>query len=638
MQYAATDRQVRRLPLNGRARVVVTAVLVVSAALAAGCKDEGTVTVHSITFAGVHAVPESQLRNALATRVSSRLPFGRKRYFDRGRFDVDLQRIRAFYADHGYPNARVSGFDVKLNQQQDQVDVTLSIDEGQPITIAEIDFYGFQQIPDDRMLRIRQALPLKTGGVRDRQQIAAAQGAILDQLRDNGFAYARIWITEKTVGDRQIAVSVTADTGPAVRFGPIEIVGNTSVDDTVVAREMVYKAGDAFSRQRMVDTQRRLYGLELFQFVDVKVIDSDEQYPEVRTRVTVAEGKHQRATFGLGYGTEEKGRVDAEYRHVNFLGGARSAGVHGRYSSLDRGIRADVTQPYFLFRGYSLRADGQQWYTFTPAYRSIASGGKITLSHRPRSQRHSWSVSLQSEHDSSAIADNVLTDLKLRNALIALGLDPRTGEQNGLLNAVGFDGSLNGTDKPIDAHRGYQVALHVEQAGKIAAGTFQYFAISSDVRHYLPVGKNIVIGTRVQFGSIDGGGDETAIPFTKRLFLGGATSIRGWGRFEVSPLSDSGLPLGGESLFAFSSEVRAPASDKVELVAFLDTGNVWATPWTARLNDLRYAIGPGVRYATPVGPVRLDVGYQVNPIPGLIVNGQPQQRRWRLHFSIGQAF
>ena len=78
-------------------------------------------------------------------------------------------------------------------------------------------------------------------------------------------------------------------------------------------------------------------------------------------RVTVAEGKHQRVNFGVGYGTEENGRVDGEYHHVNFLGGARSAGVHARYSSLDRGVRLDFNQPYFFRPHFSLGVEGQQW-------------------------------------------------------------------------------------------------------------------------------------------------------------------------------------------------------------------------------------------------------------------------------------
>ncbi len=73
-------------------------------------------------------------------------------------------------------------------------------------------------------------------------------------------------------------------------------------------------------------------------------------------------------------------------------------------------------------------------------------------------------------------------------------------------------------------------------------------------------------------------------------------------------------------------------------MAFVDFGNVWREPWNFDLGDLRYAVGPGLRYQTPIGPARFDVGYQLNPIDGLLVNGEPQKRRFRLHFSIGQAF
>src|SRR5213592_4020972 len=114
--------------------------LILALVVGAGCREEGTVTVHSLKFAGVKAVDVSRLTSALATRESSKLPWGRKQFFDRSRFDADLKRIQAFYADRGYPDARVTGFDVKLNDKQDAVDITASIAEGEPVKVASIDF------------------------------------------------------------------------------------------------------------------------------------------------------------------------------------------------------------------------------------------------------------------------------------------------------------------------------------------------------------------------------------------------------------------------------------------------------------------------------------------------------------------
>lgn len=620
-------------------RLLFSCLLIAAVAAAPGCKEEGTIRVHKLTFKGVKAVDASQLKNALATRESSKLPWGKKNYFDRSRFDTDLKRVQAFYADRGYPDARVTGFDAKLNQKQDAVDVTLTIAEGEPIKVASLDFVGFDVIPPAHFDTLKAKVPLKVGHPRDRQQVVTTHEMALNELRDHGYPYAKVSIEEDDgPSGKQAAMTFAADPGKIAYFGPVEIAGNQSVSDNVIRRELAFKPGDLYQRSLVQDTQRRLYGMELFQFATVEPLNVEQQPSEVPTRVTVAEGNHQRVNFGVGYGTEEKARVDAEYHHLNFLGGARSAGAHVRWSSLDRGIRLDINQPYFLAPHFSLGGEGQQWYTYTPAYRSVVTGGKATLKHRA-SANTSWSISMTSEHESSSIATRVLSDLKLRNDLIALGLDPRTGQQNGTLNALGFDLQRSTADNLLNAHHGYQLALHAEQAGRIVPGTFNYWAISSDARHYLPIGSRIVWANRLQIGNIDAVGDiPTNVPFSKKYFLGGATTIRGWGRYEVSPLSGSGLPIGGDSMLAFTSEARATLRGNLGGVLFLDGGNVWPGAWGIRLNDLRYSVGPGLRYQTPIGPVRFDVGYQLNPIPGLLANGEPQTRRWRLHFSIGQAF
>jgi outer membrane protein assembly complex protein YaeT len=601
------------------------------------CREEGTVTVHSLRFDGVTAVDETLLKGVLATRQGSKLPWGRKLNFNRTRFDADLKRILAFYADRGYPDARVTGFDVRLNDKQDAVDVTLTISEGEPVRVAAIEFVGFDSIPAGHLNGLKQRVPLKVTKPRDRQLVITSHEMAINELRDHGYPYARVSTAESANG-RDVTLTFTAESGILAHFGPVEIVGNSSVGENVIRRQLTYKPGELYRRSVVQDTQRRLYNMELFQFVNVEALNPEREDPEVRTRVTVAEGKHQRVNFGVGYGTEEKARADGEYHHVNFLGGARAAGVHARWSSLDRGVRLDFTQPYLFTPHFSLGLEGQQWHTFTPAYQSITSGGKVALMHRT-SQQTSWSVSLLSERDDSSISNDALSDPTLRNDLIALGLDPTSGHQEGTTNAFGFDFQRSTADNPLNARRGYQLALHTESAGRLLPGTFNYFALSVDGRHYLPIGNRIVVASRLQVGTIDDRGDDgTNVPFSKKYFLGGATSLRGWGRYEVSPLSESGLPLGGNSLLALNAELRGLLRGQLGGVLFVDAGNVWPNEWQYDPADLRVAVGAGLRYETPVGPVRFDFGYQLNPIQGLMIDGAEQTRPWRIHFSIGQAF
>jgi outer membrane protein assembly complex protein YaeT len=618
-------------------RAFLSVCLVLIALASGACDEEGTVVVHSVRFNGVTAVDEGLLGSVLATRQSSKLPWGRKRAFNRARFDADLKRIQAFYADRGYPDARVTGFDVKLNDKQDAVDITLTISEGEPVRVAAIELIGFESIPPDHLNTLKERLPLKVTRPRDRQLVITSHELAINELRDHGYPYARVTTAERATS-RDLVITFTAEPGPLAHFGPVEIVGYRTVGEGVIRRQLTYKPGELYRRSVIQDSQRRLYGMELFQFVNVETLNPELEDPDVRTRVTVAEGKHQRVNFGAGYGTEEKARVDGEYHHVNFLGGARAAGAHARWSAPDRGVRLDFTQPYLFTPHFSLGMEGQHWLTFTPAYQSITTGGKMAVTHRT-SQQTSWSVFFLSERQDSSISNDALSDPTLRNDLIALGLDPTTGHQEGTTNAFGFDFQRSTADNPLDAHRGYQLGFHAGSAGRLLPGTYNYFGLSVDGRHYLPIGNRIVVASRMQVGSIDDRGDDgTQVPFSKKYFLGGATSLRGWGRYEVSPLSGSGLPLGGNSLLALNSELRATLRGPLGGVLFVDAGNVWPNEWQMVLSEVRVAAGAGLRYETPIGPIRFDFGYQLNEIEGLMIDGAPQERPWRMHFSIGQAF
>jgi outer membrane translocation and assembly module TamA len=247
-------------------------------------------------------------------------------------------------------------------------------------------------------------------------------------------------------------------------------------------------------------------------------------------------------------------------------------------------------------------------------------------------------VSFATEESSSTISDEALNDPTLRDDLIALGLDPTTGRQEGVSNGILLDFQHSTADNLLNARRGYQLAIHAESAGRVLPGSYNYYSLAWDARHYLPLSESLIFANRVQVGNIDQAGEDPSnVPFSKKFFLGGAANIRGWGRYEISPLS-SGFPIGGNSMFAFTTELRAVLRGNLGGVVFLDAGNVWTSGWTIRLDDLRYAAGTGLRYLTPVGPVRFDIGWQLNPIPDLLIDGEPQSRAWRMHFSIGQAF
>jgi outer membrane protein assembly complex protein YaeT len=615
------------------------ATLVLVAALTAGCHEEGEIKVTGLKLEGVESIDEGQLRDALQTKKSSWLPWGRKRYFDRSSFEADIRRIQAFYRDRGFPDARVTSFDVQLNDRQDEVEITVVVAEGEPLLVQEIRLEGFEKLPEDERRSLRQQLPLQPERPLDRQLAIASRERGLNMLRDHGYPYAQVELVQEELGPHRAALTLRATPGPIAYFGPIEITGQSSVGDYVIQRQLTYKPGELFRRSEMRASQRKLYQLEVFEFVNIESEEDRAQQPTtIPTRVTVAEGKHRKVTVGVGYGTEEQARARLRWDHVNFFGGARQAGFEGKWSSLDRGVKVDYREPYFFHPHFSIGFEGQAWQARERAYGANTLGGRVSLTHQAN-PRDRWSVSLINEYSRTRISNEALTDFSLRDELISLGLDPRTGEQDGTLSALAFDAERNTADNILNARRGYVVSGHVEQAGRWMWGSFNYFAVSAQARHYFSVGSRLVVANRLQAGSIDPVDDrDDNVPFNKRYFLGGSTSMRGWGRFELSPLSGAGLPIGGLSMLDGSFELRMPVWGKVGLVGFFDYGNVWNEGWKFELNDLRYDVGPGLRYMTPIGPMRFDFGYQLNPIEGLLVNGEPEKRRWRVHFSIGQAF
>jgi outer membrane protein assembly complex protein YaeT len=625
-------------------RVFAALGLVGAALCAASCHETGSVQVTTITFSGNTAIPAAQLKTVIATQESGFLPWSRKHFFDRPEFDRDVKRIEAFYADRGYPKAKVVGIDVKLNDTKDKVAIDVKIDEGPPVLVENVSLEGLDALPAAHLNQLKAQLPIKANQPRDQKLILIAHDLIVGELRDHGFPYGTVRMVERpgSAPDR-VQLAAVADTGPKSVFGAINIEGQVSVDENVIRRELAFHEGDEYQLSHITESQRRLYGLELFQFVNITPKLPEDKSANVPVNVIVVEGKHRRLELAGGYGSEEKARAHVNWRHANFTGGARAVETEAKWSSLEHGFRGSINEPYLLKRT-SMRVTGSSWWASEPAYTYRSQGGRIILTRQfsrgsagiARGVRNELRASLIHEYENYQITTIALQDLTIRDQLIALGLDPVSGKGRGTLSALEIDFDRDTSGRPLDPRTGYLLSAHVESAGSWLAGSFKYNEVLGEGRKYFELGPRFIWATRMRAGTL-AGPDGAEIPFYKRYFVGGSTSVRGWGRYQISPLLN-GLPIGGRTMMEVSTEARLGLRGKWSGVLFVDGGNVWADPWKVQPGDLRWAAGPGLRYDTPIGPFRVDLGIQLNPIQGLLINGVPEGRRWRIHFSIGQAF
>ena len=578
------------------------------------------IKVTSFKIHGTKALGAGQVAAVLGTHASSWIPWGRKRYFDRAVFDADLRRIEAYYTDRGYPDAKVTAFEAKLNEKQDAIALSITVNEGEPLLVDRVELAGFDVLRPGAERRLRPRLPLKPGTPLDRAQLTATQAMAARALQDRGYPFAQVTTDELLIEGKRAVITLNAMPGADARYGELTVAGNKSVGDDVILRTLAFEPGDRFSLATVQLSQRRLYELGLFQLATVKLQSEQVSDGLVPVQVTVAEAKHRQIKLGAGYGSEEHLRGQAEWKHVNFFGGARTATVEGKWSALERGLRGSFKQPYVFSPKVSVTFSGQAWFTDEPAYWLDTNGGRATVNYEltdrnpvnGRGARSQFSVSIIGEREDYVITRDALTDLENRNQLIALGLDPRTGQGHGFLGAIALDYQRTTVDSVLDASNGYTLLGHLERAGGWLPSDFHYKEWGLEVRHYQRIGRIGVLASRGRISTLDADGSDdfcsipssTAVcpvPFFKRYFLGGSNSLRGWGRFEVSPLSAFGLPIGGLSLVEMSTEFRAPLFGKVSLVAFVDAGSVAAQAWDVELKELRYDVGPGLRYLTPIG-------------------------------------
>ena len=634
---------------GSRRSLILLVALVASIVGASGCHDEGDIEVRSLRFEGNRAFSASQLRAVVGTRTSGFLPWSRRRYFSRSVFEQDLERLRRFYTDRGFPSMQIVSTDVDLNDTNTSVRLRITIDEGTPIRVERVDITGIDGMPP-RITRGVEDLPLKAGMVRDQQLVAAARERLASVLRDRGFAHAQT-TSEEAPGSQPnlVVITLAATPGPETHFGEITVQGAKSVSDRFVRRSLTFRPGDLFRESRVLESQQRLGSLGLFDFAHVTTNlnanggDTGAQPTVIPVNVRVTEAPPQRFQFGIGYGTEDGPRGSLNWEHQNFLGEGRRFAFDTRYSLRLQGAGVEFNQPYFFYDRLAFTARAGAWWTKEPTYDSRSLGGRLGVTFRRATRvrrrivEHLIRAYYINESLNYAITPEALADQTQFDQLIALGLDPTTGAGQGVMAGLGFDFERNHTDQPSNPRAGYSSSVRFVYVAPGFGGTFRYNEVLTELRGYVPIGRRHNWASRARLGAIFSEAADD-LPFSQRYFLGGSSNLRGWGRFQVAPLTPDGLPIGGRAVIDLSTELRIWPWRTIGAVWFVDAGNVWDESTTVRVRDLRVAVGPGLRWLSPVGIVRGDLGIQLTPIDGLVIEGEPEKRQWRVHFSIGHAF
>jgi len=545
-----------------------------------------------------------------------------KRRIKRGGYDPfwagdDRRRIELFYRSRGFYSVRVEGPEVERGRRGKGVKLRYGVEEGKPVRVAKIEI-ALLDAPEEDLPKLRARLGYQEGDRFESEPYQEAGEAMQHYYQDKGFF--RVEVERKAGVDPEAGV---AEVGYAItrgnwyRIRKIQVEGTKRTQPKVVRRALTLKAGERYSRKKIIDNQRQVQRLPIYRSVRV-VEQGDDEARKVDLTIRVEEGKPREVNVGLGYGSEEGVRVQGSWRHVNFLGGARELSVTARWSELLEREEVRFVQPNLGRAGNFLSVTAERRVEHEEAYRHEARS--LTPTYHFILSRYLW------DEASYRIEDNTLS-----RVLDLLKVKEEDLAREGLLSAVSNRVEWADLDNPIRPQRGARASLYLEAAGGPLGGDFSYFKAISETRGYYPLFTPAVVAAgRCKIGWAEPFGDLERLPLFKRFYTGGTGSVRGFDRYGLGPRDPDGRPIGGTKLWETSAELRLRVYKEWGLVGFLDGGWVWPEHQDYDLRDVVYGAGGGIRYSTPIGPLALDAG-----VP---LTADPRYPDFRIHFNIGNTF
>jgi outer membrane protein assembly complex protein YaeT len=604
---------------------VALAIIVLCCALSVSLAEESNEPKWKIREFIVEGADSQQLKaikEALSLKMpswKSRLPWEKRPEFSEDLLKADVERIRRLYRRWGYYNAEVAA-KIKKNEQIRQVDLEIFILPGPVTRIKSIKIVGLETLGEVYRKEVMKRVSMREGEAFTQDEYERTKKGIADYLGVQGFAKADL--QAKAVVDpkkNEASVSLSLFPGRQYRFGSITVQCPENIDPAIILSRVSFKEGDLYNLEKIKESQRNIFDLGSFGVVTVSAQEPDPKKPYSLPVTIVARLRKERSVkFGLGYGTEDNVRAQLAWEHRNFLGQARNLTLTAKYSDIVESFESRFKQPYFF--------SGRQFMEDKFGYNK----DKLISFTNERLFNELW-----------------VTRKLGKPFLVSLGHNIEYNNPQGVKAATPFEISQRGTeyfissalgafqfdtrDLIIDTHTGAYLKLGMETATKTVGSEIGYTKLITEARYFTPMPHGTVLAGRVTAGTVEPTETTEDVPIFKRFFSGGSNSVRGYGFQELGPRDAKGEPIGGDTLLEGSLEIRYPIWRDFGGVAFVDFGNVYEKPFSMDLGDIRYTSGLGVRYQTPIGPIRMDLGYQINP-------QFDEDSRYQIHFSIGQAF
>jgi outer membrane protein insertion porin family len=594
----------------------------VSVALA--IEEGADARIAQIRIVGAKAFSEATLLDELALTTPTWISWYTKSdQYAREKLAGDLERLRSFYLNRGFLEFSIQSTQVSIDPDREGVYITINITEGERYTVTGHTFSGATL---GREAELDALMQLRAGDVFSGQRLSESTRAMTELFGSIGYAFANInAIPDVDRDKRTVSFNIAVDPGRRAYVRRINISGNSRTRDEVIRRELRQFESAWYDTDKIRLSRERLTRLGYFGEVTIDTVPVPDAPDQVDLNVNVVERSTGSFLVGVGFSSTDKLVLTASINQQNFLGTGKSLGLNLNTGRTQQAIDLRITDPYFTADGVSR--------TFDVFSRRFNADELNLGDYRLQTQ----GIGLRFGVPYTEI-DRVTFGLSYERNRLTLG-ENAPGRFIDYVAAYGESswavlGNLgwfrDDRDSPLTPTRGLYLGANMEFT--LPVGDLRYTRAEFTAQWYKPLTRDYTIGLSAQVArgwALDG----TLYPIFKNYYAGGIGSVRGFEPSSLGPRDTDDFPLGGQGKVTGSAEFLFPLpgagnDQSVRLFTFVDVGNVYTD--TIRLKDLRVSAGVGLNWLSPLGPLKLSMGYPLDR--------RPEDRLQRFQFQIGTGF
>ncbi len=601
--------------------------------------DEGeAASISSIRFVGNRIMDDETLQEQMQLTTSGWMSwYTKSNLYSREKLAADIEAIRSYYLNNGYLDFKVDSVQVSIAPNKQDIFITINMTEGEQYHITGVELTG-------DMLGLQKDLEalieVEPGSIYNAEVINTASTAITDKLSSLGYAFATARPTPVVTGNNEAKVIYTIDPGRRAYVRHVNISGNSKTQDEVIRREVRQYEAAWFDSEAVKLSRDRIDRLGYFDSVTVDPKPVPGTRDQVDLEVVVKERPTGSINLGAGFSTSDGVILSAGFAQNNIFGTGKSVSAEVNTSDSTRTYALSLTEPYITPEGISRSID---------IYDRRVDMDELDLAndleYETRGAAVSWGIPF-TEYD------RVFLGAKFENTIVDAGSRaPRRYKQyvddfgdspKAVAATIGW--SRDSRDNALAPTRGTYQRLSGEVT--LPVMDLRYYRASYQLQHYWPVSRDLTLAFNGEVGYGDSWGGKE-YPFFKNFYAGGIGSVRGYENSSLGPKDNSyggeGDSAGGNASLNFSVEMLMPlpgADRTLRWFTFFDGGWVWGDSYGENgrvddkmgisLSDLRYSVGVGVAWISPLGPLKFSIAAPINDKPG--------DKTERFQFQIGTGF